>query len=51
MESIQMAAYRENFGNQIEVLSGLSADEMLLPPKENCLTERRLVFSKQFSVQ
>jgi hypothetical protein len=32
----EMAAYRENFGNQIEVLSGLSADEnTLLPPKEN----------------
>jgi hypothetical protein len=41
----------ENFGNQIEVLSGLSADERYIASaEENCLTERRLVFSKVQSV-
>jgi hypothetical protein len=47
-----MAAYQENFGNQIEVLSGLSADERYIASAEGKLfNRRRLVFSKQFSVQ
>jgi hypothetical protein len=42
----------ENFGNSNRsVVRIINRRERLLPPKENCLTERRLVFSKQFSVQ
>jgi hypothetical protein len=33
----EMAAYRENFGNQIEVLSGLSADERYIASAEGKL--------------
>jgi hypothetical protein len=43
-----MAAYRENFGNQIEVLSGLSADERYIASAEGKLFNGKVVFSKQF---
>jgi hypothetical protein len=33
----EMAAYQENFGNQIEVLSGLSADERYIASAEGKL--------------
>jgi hypothetical protein len=43
----EMVAYRENFGNQIEVLSGLSADERYIASAEGKLFNgaKLLVFS------